>query len=86
MTERDPPADDLGRLPAREVPGLGKLNAGGSAEAYAVSCAPAGGPLNCAIGGTVADASGNGPAFVDQVRNGAWQASPTTLEAGSFWA
>lgn len=73
-------------LSAREVPGLRKLNAGGTAGAYAVSCVPASGPLNCAIGGSFADKSGNGPAFVDQVRNGTWQASPTAIEAGSYWA
>jgi hypothetical protein len=75
-----------GWLPAREVPGLGKLNTGGSAEADTVSCAPASGPLNCAIGGSLAYQNGNGPAFVDQVRNGTWQASPTAVEAGSYWA
>jgi hypothetical protein len=54
---------------AIEVPGLGVLNAGGSAQANSVSCASAG---NCAAGGSYTDGSFQQQAFVVGERNGAW--------------
>jgi len=47
---------------AIEVPGTPALNQGGSAGIAAVSCASAG---NCSAGGSYADGSGHGQAFVD---------------------
>jgi hypothetical protein len=46
---------------ARQVPGSGALNAGGSARVESVSCASAG---NCAAGGTYTDGFGRIQAFV----------------------
>ena len=46
---------------AKKVPGTAALNAGGGAGVASVSCAPAG---NCSAGGTYADKSGHGQAFV----------------------
>jgi len=46
---------------AIEVPGTGKLNAGGTAQVESVSCAPAG---SCAAGGSFWDGSGDYQAFV----------------------
>ena len=47
---------------AIEVPGTAALNQGGSAGIGSVSCASAG---NCSAGGSYADSSGHGQAFVD---------------------
>jgi hypothetical protein len=58
---------------AAEVPGTGTLNADGLAIANAVSCAPAGGPLNCALGGRFQDKHGHAQAFIDLLKRGAWQ-------------
>ena len=58
---------------AAEVPGTASLNADGLALATSVSCAPAAGPLNCALGGRFQDKSGHAQAFVDLVKKGAWQ-------------
>ena len=52
---------------AIEVPGLGALNAGGSAQVLSVSCGPAG---NCAAAGDYTDASGHVQGFVVSQRNG----------------
>jgi Bacterial Ig-like domain (group 3) len=57
---------------AQEVPGTAKLNTGGLALVNSVSCAPGGGPLNCALGGRYYD-NGRDEAFVDLLKNGAWQ-------------
>ena len=60
---------------AQEVPGTGKLNAGGHAVASSVSCPSAG---NCAAGGSYqsyynpADGVGASQAFVVSERNGRW--------------
>jgi hypothetical protein len=52
---------------AVEVPGLGALNTGGSAEVSSVSCAS---PGNCAAGGYYA--AGHQQAFVVGEQNGSW--------------
>src|SRR5215470_3769673 len=54
---------------AREVPGTGALNSGGSALVISVSCASAG---NCAAGGAYADSAGHNQAFVASEVNGTW--------------
>ena len=54
---------------AATIPGLGALNAGGSAEVGSVSCASAG---NCSAGGTYQDGSGSFQAFVAGQKNGTW--------------
>jgi Bacterial Ig-like domain (group 3) len=58
---------------AREVPGTAKLNVQGLALVNSVSCAPGGGSLNCALGGRYYDKHGHAQAFVDVLKNGAWQ-------------
>jgi len=55
---------------AIEVPGTGKLNAGGNAYVNAVSCAS---PGNCAAGGTYTDGSGYIQAFMASEVNGRWR-------------
>jgi hypothetical protein len=55
---------------AIKLPGLVKLNAGGSAFAASVSCATAG---NCAAGGFYSDGSAHGQAFVASEVNGKWR-------------
>ena len=52
------------------MPGLGVLNAGGSAQANSVSCASAG---NCAAGGVYVDGHRHGQAFVVNETNGTWR-------------
>ena len=59
---------------AIEVPGTAALNRGGYAQALSVSCASAG---DCAAGGTYADGSFHGQAFVVSEVNGRWR---TALE------
>jgi hypothetical protein len=54
---------------AKEVPGLGALNAGGHAQVLSVSCPSAG---NCAAGGYYTDSSGHSQGFVVSKRNGSW--------------
>src|SRR6266851_4634916 len=54
---------------AIEVPGLGRLNAGGEAQVSVVSCASAG---NCAAGGFYRDRSRHSQAWVASQRNGRW--------------
>src|SRR6516164_143824 len=54
---------------AAEVPGTVALNKGGYAQALSVSCASAG---DCAAGGTYADGSFHGQAFVVSEVNGRW--------------
>ena len=54
---------------AIEVPGLGILNAGGSASVASVSCASAG---KCAAGGSYRDGSGHQQAFVASEKHGTW--------------
>jgi Bacterial Ig-like domain (group 3) len=58
---------------ATQVPGTGSLNVEGLAIATAVSCAPASGPLSCALGGHYYDKNGHQQAFVDVLKKGAWQ-------------
>jgi len=53
---------------AIQVPGIATLNHG-DAEVVSVSCAA---PANCAAGGTYADASHRGHAFVVEETNGTW--------------
>jgi hypothetical protein len=60
-------ADSWGR--AIEVPGLGALNADGSAGVISVSCGLAG---SCAAGGDYLDASGHSQGFVVSERHGVW--------------
>jgi hypothetical protein len=55
---------------AIEVPGTGALNQGGDAQVSSVSCGSAG---NCAAGGTYADSSFEGQAFVSGEVNGRWR-------------
>ena len=54
---------------AIEVPGLGALNAGGTALVNEVSCATVG---NCAAGGFYTDGATNAQAFVVNEVNGTW--------------
>jgi hypothetical protein len=54
---------------ARQVPGSGALNAGGSASVKSVSCPSAG---NCAAGGYYFDGSWHYQAFVVSEQNGTW--------------
>jgi hypothetical protein len=54
---------------AIEVPGSGRLNAGGAAFVGSVSCAL---PGNCAAGGSYTDGSKNVQAFVVSETKGAW--------------
>jgi hypothetical protein len=54
---------------AREVPGLGALNVGGSALLESVSCASA---RNCSAGGYYTDSGGHAQAFVVSESNGRW--------------
>ena len=54
---------------AIEVPGSGRLNAGGAAFVASVSCAS---PGNCVAGGSYTDASRNVQAFVASETKGAW--------------
>ena len=54
---------------AIEVPGSGKLNAGGEAEVTSVSCRSAG---SCSAGGSYVDGSGHGQAFVVSSRKSHW--------------
>jgi hypothetical protein len=55
---------------AREVPGLGALNAGGDAQISSLSCGSAG---NCSAGGSYEDSSGyHSQAFVVSQAGGTW--------------
>jgi hypothetical protein len=54
---------------AKEVPGTGALNTGGTAGIYSVSCASAG---NCSAGGTYTGRSGTAAFVVSEV-NGTWR-------------
>ena len=54
---------------AVQVPGLGALNTGGSAEVSSVSCAS---PGNCAAGGDYATDAPGEQAFVVSEKNGTW--------------
>jgi hypothetical protein len=54
---------------AIQVPGLGALNAGGSADVVSLSCGSAG---NCAAGGYYADGDGHYQGFVASESNGVW--------------
>jgi hypothetical protein len=54
---------------AIEVPGLGALNAGGTADLFSVSCGSAG---NCAAGGDYRDGGGHQHGFVVSETNGVW--------------
>ncbi len=74
---------------AVEVPGLGALNAGGSAQVVSVSCASAG---NCAAGGSYMDPSGHRQGFVAALRHGVWGRAFEVLlsgaqdsDVGGFW-
>jgi hypothetical protein len=57
---------------AIEVPGTAALNQRGGAGAASVSCAS---PGNCAAGGSYADSSGHGQAFIAGEVNGTWHAA-----------
>ena len=54
---------------AIEVPGLGALNAGGSARTWSVSCGSA---SNCAAGGSYVNRNGDQQGFVVSEQNGTW--------------
>jgi hypothetical protein len=54
---------------AQQVPGLAALNAGGSAELYAVSCASAG---HCTAAGAYTDSSGHFYGFTVTQNKGRW--------------
>jgi hypothetical protein len=54
---------------AHAIPGLGKLNPGGTSSAFSLSCAPAG---NCAAGGSYFTTAGTEQAFVADEKNGTW--------------
>src|SRR5260370_20617728 len=66
---------------AIEVPGTGKLNAGGNAYVNAVSCAS---PGNCAAGGTYTDGFGYIQAFVASEMNGRWRAAIEVPRTGQL--
>jgi hypothetical protein len=53
---------------ANEVPGLARLNRGGSAQTWAVSCVTSG----CTAAGWFADSAGHRQAFVASERSGKW--------------
>jgi hypothetical protein len=53
---------------AQEIPGLARLNSGGSAQTWAVSCAANG----CTAAGWYADSAGHRQAFVASERSGKW--------------
>ena len=74
---------------AVEVPGTAALNSGGSAGAFAVSCAAAG---ECAAGGNYRDGSTRIQVFVVSEKNGAWGSATrrrarghSTAGASPFW-
>jgi len=69
---------------AAEVPGTATLNAGGTAEAFSVSCPSAG---NCTVGGEYTDSSGHLQAFTADETSGTWGSAEevpgsATLNAG----
>ena len=55
---------------AHAIPGLGKLNPGGTSSARTVSCAS---PGNCAVGGFYETVDSIDQAFVADERNGTWR-------------
>ena len=55
--------------PAIEVPGLGALNQGGSADMRQLSCGSAG---NCSVAGDYTDSDGHRQGFVASEKNTAW--------------
>jgi len=57
---------------AIEIPGLGALNAGGTAKVWSVSC---GSPGNCVAGGNYQDRQGNQQGFVVSEQNGTWSSA-----------
>jgi hypothetical protein len=73
---------------AIKLPGSGKLNAGGDAILFSVSCASAG---NCVAGGFYSDGSGHAQALVASEVSGTWRAAievpgTATLNAnGNAW-
>jgi hypothetical protein len=66
---------------AEEVPGLGKLNAGGGAGVMTLSCGRAGG---CSAGGYYHDSKGNQQAFVVSQAKGHWQAAEEVPGSGKL--
>jgi hypothetical protein len=58
--------------PAAELPAIGRLNAGGLAQALTISCASAG---NCAAGGFYQNADGDTGTFVANEVGGSWRAA-----------
>jgi len=54
---------------AHVIPGLGKLNPGGTSSGFSVSCAS---PGNCAVGGSYFTTASTEQAFVADEKNGAW--------------
>lgn len=70
---------------AEEVPGLARLNRGGNAETFAVSCAASG----CTAAGWYADAAGRRQGFVTSERGSRWSRAATVpglarLNRGGF--
>lgn len=71
---------------AKEVPGAGRLNAGGNAFVASLSCATA---ADCAAGGSYVDANSQQEAFVASEIGGTWQKAEevpgtVSLNAGGF--
>jgi hypothetical protein len=66
---------------AEEVPGLGKLNAGGGAEVMTLSCGKRGG---CSAGGYYHDSKGNQQAFVVSQASGRWLAAQEVPGSGKL--
>lgn len=65
---------------AEEVPGTAKLNLGGQASVYGMSCPSAG---NCAAGGIYTDAAGYNQAFVVSEHDGTWRDARQVPGTGS---
>lgn len=66
---------------ARELPGIGSLNKGGSSALLALSC---GSPGNCAAGGYYVDSKRHREAFVADQRNGVWRAAAAVPGIGAL--
>ena len=57
---------------AHAIPGLGKLNPGGTSNAFSLSCAS---PGNCGVAGSYFTTASTEQAFVADERNGTWQSA-----------
>src|SRR5579871_2267809 len=66
---------------ARELPGIGALNKGGSSALMALSCSS---PGNCEAGGYYLDSHGGREAFVADQRKGVWRAATPVAGIGAL--